>query len=61
MSLDEKICFGQGDVKDVYPEEDVKQFIQELKKKLPFCAISHNKINYNIWNIIDDLAGEGLI
>ena len=55
MSLDEKICFGEGDVKDVYPEEGVKQFIREL--------IKNDFINTNGQFIVElrKLAGKGLI
>ena len=67
MSLDEKICFGQGDVKDVYPEEDVKQFIKErLHDATKLLALfnkgilNSNDLREHRQKIKND-AGKGLI
>ena len=65
MSLDEKICFGQGDVKDVYPEEDVKQFIKDIRKAIVFRGkFRPQQEQYTLTAVIGDIekfAGKGLI
>ena len=44
-----------------YKEEDVKEFIKRLKEKMPCFAKSHMDIEFNLWKIIDKLAGDELV
>ena len=65
FNLSSKIIKPRGQINQILcpmiPEEDVKEFIKKLKKKLP--KFSHNDAgeSWNQYGIIDKLAGDDLL